>query len=157
MLNSIAIDLQLYKIFKITRVSFFGTQCRIHMAAVEPSLAAGKKWWTITQDTVNDWPSPRRNDIMASILSVKIFTATIYPVAHGYISLWSESLWHNRLEEWRRSKLYLSLLRCSQNLALAAYSTTRRGRSQRQGVGKHDKRSRWYTRSSTAAEKPCDA
>jgi len=27
MLNFIAIDLQLYKIFKITRVSFFGTWC----------------------------------------------------------------------------------------------------------------------------------
>jgi len=25
----IAVDLQLYKIFKITRVSFFGTQCRL--------------------------------------------------------------------------------------------------------------------------------
>jgi len=29
MLNSIAIDLQLYKIFKITRFSFYGTQGRI--------------------------------------------------------------------------------------------------------------------------------
>jgi len=27
-LNFIAIDLQLYKIFKITRVSFFGTHCK---------------------------------------------------------------------------------------------------------------------------------
>ena len=27
-LNFIAIDLQLYKIFKITRVSFFGRQCK---------------------------------------------------------------------------------------------------------------------------------
>jgi len=27
MLNFIAIDLQLYKILKITRVSFFGTHC----------------------------------------------------------------------------------------------------------------------------------
>jgi len=26
-LNFIAVNLQLYKIFKITRVSFFGTQC----------------------------------------------------------------------------------------------------------------------------------
>ena len=29
MSNFIAIDLQLYKIFKITRVSFFGTHCNI--------------------------------------------------------------------------------------------------------------------------------
>jgi len=27
MLNFLAIDLQLYEIFKITQVSFFGTQC----------------------------------------------------------------------------------------------------------------------------------
>jgi len=30
MLNFIALELQLYKIFKIMRVSFFGTQCMLY-------------------------------------------------------------------------------------------------------------------------------
>jgi len=38
MLNFIAADLQLYKIFKIMQVSFFGTQCVLNIFCLHPSL-----------------------------------------------------------------------------------------------------------------------
>ena len=49
MLNFIAIDLQLYKILNITRVSFFGTQCIIRAESDRQFAPQWTKPWLLSE------------------------------------------------------------------------------------------------------------